>query len=232
MKTNKVKNYALTAIVYLAVFAIYNIIIFLVFKDLNSVFWISYVFMTVAILTNVLIVFISSKKTDVEAAFFGIPLITFSIFHVVAELFTSLVFMIFRNHASVQLTISIQIILLLILVIFGAAAIFARDTVQAISDEVKTNRENIKSLAVDVQMLENSCMDKELKNQLHKVAEAISYSDPMTNDTVAALDEMIKAKVSELKYLCQNNQKNDALQACFQLISYVQERNAKLKISK
>ena len=72
----------------------------------------------------------------------------------------------------------------------------------------------------------------ELKKELHKVSEAIQYSDPMTNDSVAQLDEMIKGKVSELKYLCQSNNKAEAMQACFKLQAYVKERNAKLLISK
>lgn len=232
MKSSKAKNFTMVAIVYLSVLAIYNLVIFLLFKNLNNVFWISYGFMTAAVLANVATVFLLSKNTDVEAAFFGIPLISFSVFHVAAELFASLVFMIFRDHVSVQLTVTIQAILLLIFVIFGAVAIFSRDTVQGVSEKIKTNVFNIKSLAVEVQLLEEDCIDKELKEQLHKVREAINYSDPMTNDSVAQIDELIKSKVSELKYLCQENNKNEAIQVCLKLNSYIKERNGKLLISK
>lgn len=232
MKSSKAKNFTMVAIVYLSVLAIYNLVIFLLFKNLNNVFWISYGFMTAAVLANVATVFLLSKNTDVEAAFFGIPLISFSVFHVAAELFASLVFMIFRDHASVQLTVTIQAILLLIFVIFGAVAIFSRDAVQGVSEKIKTNVFNIKSLAVEVQLLEEDCIDKALKEQLHKVREAINYSDPMTNDSVAQIDELIKSKVSELKYLCQENNKNEAIQVCLKLNSYIKERNGKLLISK
>ena len=101
-----------------------------------------------------------------------------------------------------------------------------------LSDTVKENAFQIKSLAVDVQLLENECMDTELKTQLHKTREAIQYSDPMTNDSVTQLDEMIKGKVSELKYLCQSNNKAEAMQTCFKLQAYIKERNAKLLVSK
>ena len=73
------------AIIYAAVFAVYNLLIFLIFNNFNNIFWISYGFMTAALITNVIIILIASKKTDVEAAFFGIPLMSFSIFHVIAE---------------------------------------------------------------------------------------------------------------------------------------------------
>ena len=232
MKSSKTKNYILTAIIYAAVFAIYNLLIFLIFNNYNNIFWISYGFMTASLIANIIIILIASKKTDVEAAFFGIPLISFSVFHVIAEFFASIVFMIFRANASMKLTIFIQAILFLILVIFGALAVISRDAVQTVSDTVKQNAFQIKSLAVDVELLESDCMDAELKTQLHKTREAIQYSDPMTNESVAQLDEMIKGKVSELKYFCQSNNKAEALQTCFRLQAFVKERNAKLMISK
>ncbi len=232
MNNNKAKNYALFSVIYLSVLAIYNLIIFLIFKEFNNVFWISYGFMTAAFLANVAVVLIASHKSDVEAAFFGIPLLSFSIFHVCAELFASLILMIARFHVSVQLAVTVQVIMLLILLIFGSLAIFSRDTVQQISDNVKTNVANIKALAVEVQLLESDCLDTELKAELHKVAEAIRYSDPMTNDTVAPLDEMIKGKVAELKYQCQNDDKNGALETCYKLEAYIRERNSKLLVSK
>ena len=70
------------------------------------------------------------------------------------------------------------------------------------------------------------------KKQLHKIRDAIYYSDPMTNDYVAQVDQMIRDKVTELKYFCQSDNKNEALQTCFKLKAYIDERNAKLLISK
>ena len=225
MKSTKAKNYVIAAIIYAAVFAIYNLFVFLIFNNFNNIFWISYGFMTASLAANIIIVLIA-------AAFFGIPLLYFSGFHVIAEFFMSFVFMLFREHASVKLTVILQAILFLIVVIFGALAVLSRDTAQTISDTVKQNAFNIKSLAVDVRLLEDDCLDAELKAQLHKVSEAIQYSDPMTNDSVSQLDEMIKGKVSELKYLCQSNNKAEAMQACFKLQAYIKERNNKLLISK
>ena len=232
MKSSSAKNYTLTAIIYAAVFAIYNLLAFLIFSDYNNIFWISYSFMTASLIANIVIVILASKKSDVEAVFFGIPLISFSVFHVAAELFASFVFMAFKTVVGVKLTVFIQAIMFLVLVVFGALAILSRDAVQNISDTVKVNGFNIKSLAIEVQLLENDCLDDELKKQLHKIRDAIYYSDPMTNDYVAQVDQMIRDKVTELKYFCQSDNKNEALQTCFKLKAYIDERNAKLLISK
>lgn len=220
------------AAVYVAVFLIYNIIVMLLFSGKNSVFWISYVFMTVSWGVNLGIALNLLRERNVEATFFGIPLLSLSVFYFFGELFISFVFMLFRTHASVKLAMAIQVIFMLLFIIMSIAALAGKNAVETINNTVETNARNIKSLAVDVQMLENQCLDRELKNELHKVYEAIRYSDPMVTDAVADLDNIISGKISELRYNCQSSNKAEALQICYQLNSYISERNARLLISK
>ena len=40
MKSTKAKNYVIAAIIYAAVFAIYNLFVFLIFNNFNNIFWI------------------------------------------------------------------------------------------------------------------------------------------------------------------------------------------------
>lgn len=228
----KTKKYILAAVVYAAIFAIYNIIVLFAFSGKNNVFWTSYAFMCVGFIANVVIMLLSFKNRDVEAAFLGIPLISFSIFYFFAELFISLIFMIFRNNVGVKLPAIVQTIFFLIFVIFAAMALLARTTVKEVSDNVKVKVSELKNLSIDVKILEDACLDRELKNELHKVTEAIRYADPMANDSVSELDNIIRGKVAELKMFCNSNNKNDALQTCFQISSYLSERNMRLMQSK
>lgn len=226
------KNHILAAIIYAAIFAIYNVLVFVIFDNYNAVFWISYVFMTISFISNIAVVMVSSKARDVEAVFMGIPLLSFSVFHVVAELFASTVLIIFRGTVSIKITLAVQIVLLLLFVVFAAVALLSKNVVTNINETVRVNSTNIKSLAVDVKLLEDDCMDSELKHTLHKLYEAVYYSDPMTNENVAQLDDMIKSKINELKYLCHNNDKNEAIQVCLKLQTYIKERNSKLMLTK
>jgi len=226
------KNHILAAIIYAAIFAIYNVLVFVIFDNYNAVFWISYVFMTISFISNIAVVMVSSKARDVEAVFMGIPLLSFSVFHVVAELFASTVLIIFRSTVSIKITLAVQIVLLLLFVVFAAVALLSKNVVTNINETVRVNSTNIKSLAVDVKLLEDDCTDSELKHTLHKLYEAVYYSDPMTNENVAQLDDMIKSKINELKYLCHNNDKNEAIQVCLKLQTYIKERNSKLMLTK
>ena len=226
------KQYLTVSIIYAAVFAIYNIIVMLLFDDKNAIFWTSYAFMCVAFIANISVTIFSFKTLDVEAVFMGIPLLSFSVFYFFGELFASLVFMLFRGVVGIKLTIAIQVIFMLVFVIFAAVALLSRDAVVGITKNVETKVQSLKLLAVDVKLLEDQCMDKELKAELHKIAEAIRYSDPMTNEALADLDNIIKGKISELKYHCNSNNKNEALQLCYQLSAYISERNQKLILLK
>lgn len=226
------KQYLLFAVVYAAIFAIYNIIVMLLFSGKNHIFWISYGFMCASFAANIFVTIYSFKKLDAEAVFLGIPLLYFSIFYFLGELFMSFVFMLFRNHASTKLTLALQVIFLLIFVIFSAFAMMSRNIVSEINETVDKNAKNIKMLSGEVKLLEDQCLDKELKAELHNVQQAIHYSDAMSNEYVAELDELIHNSVRELKYMCNNNNKSEAMQICVKLESYINERKVKLINSK
>ena len=226
------KQYLTLSITFAAAFAIYNIIVLLLFEGKNNIFWISYGFMCAAFAIDLGITLFSFKSLEAEAVFLGIPLLSFSGFYFFAELFASIVFMLFRKNAGVKLTVAVQLIMLLIYVIFAMMSLLSRDAVSAVNQDVKNKVFTIKILAADVKLLEDQCMDKELKDELHKISEAIRYSDPMTNDALADLDTMIQGKVAELKMQCNGNDKAGAMQSCFQLASFISERNMKLKILK
>lgn len=231
-KKLNIRQYITMSVVFAAVFAIYNIIVLLWFSDKNNIFWISYGFMCAAFAVNISVAMISLKTRDIDAIFMGIPLLYFSVFYFFAELFASFVFMLFKSYAGTKLTVSIQVIMLLIYIIFAALALMTRDAVKSVEKDIRTKVAGIKNLSVDVKILEDQCLDTELKNELHKIAETIRFSDPMANESTAELDGVIKAKISELKFQCNSNNKNDALQTCNQLKSYISERNQRLILSK
>ena len=226
-----VKQYVKFAILYAAIFAIYNIIVLLAFTEKNNIFWISYGFMCAGFAVNIAIT-LYTFRSEIDAVFMGIPLLSFSIFYFFAELFVSVVFMLFKGFAGVTLTVSVQTILLLAFVIVAVVAMMTKDAVEGVNKAIEKNVRTIKNLSVDVKILEDQCMDKELKAELHKISEAIRYSDPMTTDAVAELDELITGKVKELKYHCNSNAKSEAMQICFQLSSFISERNQRLLLSK
>lgn len=228
MKTNNTVGFAL---IYAILLGVFNLLVFLIFKNRTDVFWLSYAFMTLAFVVQIVSMLLAFKTADIETAFFGIPLASFSIYYLIAELVIGTLFMIFQM-AGFTLALIIQLLVLAAFLIIAIISLMARDTVQQIGETIKDNVSSLKTVLVDVEMIRESCSDPDLKESLRKLSETIKYSDPMTNDSVASLEERIMRKVSELRIYVDDNQLSDAKQTCSDLERLYIERNKKLAISK
>ncbi len=234
MKMNsnlKTKNTVGIGLIYVILLVVFNILVFTIFKKHTSVFWLSYAFMTFAFGAQILSMFLSFKTADVETAFFGIPLASLSLYYLCAELVIGALFMIFQQ-AGFTLAFVIQIIVLAAFSIVAIISLMARDTVQEMGSNIKEKVADLKSVVIDVEMMMQGCNDPELKEKLRKLSETIKYSDPMTNESVESVEQMIHYKVSELRAYIDNNQTDDAKQACRELELLYIERNKKLALSK
>ena len=227
----KTKNTIGIAIIYAIVIVVFNIIVFVVFQNRSSVFWLSYAFMMVAFAVQIISMALAFKTADIQAAFFGIPLASFSVYYLCAALVVGLLFMIFQG-AGVTLALVIQLIVLTIFVVIAIISIMARDTVVEVSNDIKNKVVDLKSVQVDVELMASSCGDPELKAALQKLTDTVRYSDPMTNESVADLEKLSRDKVSELKFYLNENNLAEAKRTCAQLEQRFLERNRKLAISK
>lgn len=228
----KQKNLLLTGLIYAILFGVFNLLVFVIFKNRTNVFWLSYSFMTLAFIVQFASLFMSFfKKSDVETIFFGIPLVSFSVYYLVAELCVGTIFMIFQEVGS-TIPLVIQVLILAAFLVVGIIAIMARDAVQEIGDTVKEKVVQLKSVRVDVELLLESCADPDLKSKLRKLSETIKYSDPMTTEAIADVEQRIQQKVSELRIYCENNEAEEAKKTCSALEMLYVERNKKLMISK
>lgn len=228
---NKGKATIGIGLIYVILLGVFNLLVFTIFKTHTSVFWLSYVFMTLAFVVQIVSMFLSFKTADVETAFFGIPLASFSIYYLCAALIVGAIFMAFQN-VGFTLAIVIQVLILAAFLVVAIISLLARDTVQAIGENVKQNVTNHKSILVDVEMLESSCADPELKQALAKLVDTVKYSDPMTTEAIELVEQRIMRKLSELRVSMDNDQIVDALNACKALELLYVERNKKLALSK
>lgn len=218
-------------LIYVILFGVFNMLVFTIFKTRTNVFWLSYAFMTIAFVVQIVSMFLSFKTADVETMFFGIPLASFSIYYLCAALLIGAVFMIFQI-AGFTLAMVIQVLVLAAFLIIAIISLLSRDTVQAIGENVKQNVISHKSILSDVEMLASTCSDPELKQAMNKLADTIRYSDPMSTAAVELVEQRISRKLSELRVSVDNNQIPDALQTCKNLELLYVERNKKLALSK
>ncbi|XCP84526.1 hypothetical protein ABXS75_15930 [Roseburia hominis] len=218
-------------LIYLIAFGVANMLIFFIFDEKNTVFWISYGFMCVAFVVQIVSMFLAFKALEAEAVFFGIPLSSLSLFYFFAAVFTAVVFMFFQN-APLKLALALHIIILAVYTVVAILSLMSRDVVQDVNDQVKVSVTAIRSMQVDVDTLMGYVNDAALKKSLRKLSETIRYSDPMSNDAVVEIEDEIMQAISELRILCENEQNAEAMQACRDTELLFVQRNKLLKATK
>lgn len=227
----KKKSIGMSLAVLGIVFVIYNLLVFLFLTPVTPVFWISYGFMVLAFGLQVLGMYLSFKDFDVQAVFFGIPLAQFTLFYFFAELFMSFVFMIFQN-INWKIPVFLQIVLLAVYAVVAIVSVATRDATKASKDNYQNKATEMRLSTIDIEMLRDEAKDPELKNQLRRLAEAVRYSDPMTNDFVADVDARIHQETFALQTYCQDGDVVAAKDSCAKLQRLYVERNKKLMASK
>jgi hypothetical protein len=227
----KHKNIQLLLMVYVVVFVVYNIILFLIFNDKGTVFWINYGFLVVAFVTQLLSLLLSVKKPNVETIFFGIPLISLSFFYLMSTVVVSLLFM-FYQQIGTTITIIIHLIIFTIFFVIAVLALMAKDAIIDLNETVKTTVQAHKNQNIDVESLMSYAKSPTSKEALRKLSEVIKYSDPITNESVAKLDDLIKLKIDELKLQLELNNDNSIKSICNEIESIYKERNQRLLNSK
>lgn len=230
-KSTAKKSWIMTAIIYAIVFAVFNVLVFVIVNKKNGVFWMSYAFMCLAFVIQIVIMLLALRTLETETVFMGIPLASLSFYYFFAAIFVGAVFMFFQN-APFKLALVLQILILAIYVVVAIMALMSRNVVQDVNDNLKESIEAIKTLTVDVDVFIPQVSDPALKKALKKVSETIKYSDPMSNAAVADIEEQIMQTVNELRVNIENNRNTEAIQTCKDIEVLFMQRNSLLKATK
>ena len=215
-----------------AIFVVYNLFVFVLCKPVTAVFWLSYLFMLAAFVFQVGALKTSFRTLDVEAAFFGIPLMQLSVYYFFAELFASAVFMFFQHAVDIRIPLLIQVLLLAIFIIVAVMSVAGRDAAKESKDHIAQQVSALKGMGVDVELLAKAEADPQLRNKLDKLAESIRYSDPMSTPAIEDVEGRIHQAICELRIYCEHGEKEQALQTVSRLEMMIVERNKKLMLSK
>ena len=114
-------------------------------------------------------------------------------------------------------------------VIKAAAAI---DEIERVDTKVKTQTFFIKSLTVDADTLMASAKSEAVKAECRKVYEAIRYSDPMSNEALAAVESQITLKFAELTEAVKSDNEEMVFNISIELLTLISHRNKMCKVGK
>lgn len=222
----------MTLAVYLIIYAVYNLLIFIIFNQRNAIFWVSYVFFMLAFILHMVCVFYSFKGKDVKAAFFGIPLVYLSNYFVLAELFVSTVFMIFRKSAGMKLCVALQIVLLAIYLVISIVSLASKSYTSDVTEQITVDQRYMQNIRGELESLMQQCQHAEAKEILRKAAEEARYADQRSDESVEQIDRQIEGILEKIENAYNNGDLEGLKQNCTDLINAFKNRNRILNINK
>ena len=222
MKKNSTKGYVILGIL----FALVSIIAFAVPTVKTAIFWIAYVFTAAAFAAQIGIWKTAfGKEETLKSKFLGFPVVHIGIVYAVIQVIAFAVFMFVPTLPAWSATVVCS-------VIAGVSAVCmisadaGRNEIERVEAKVQKKVFYIRELQADVELLADAETEADTKAALIQLAEKIRFSDPMSSEQLADLENKISSKVAELKTT------SSQLEIITDLNSLLDERNKKCKILK
>lgn len=218
--------YILLDLIFLAVF---NTVFFVIGgTEHPASVWISYGFIHFSYLMILVTPFLIRKSSS--AAVFGFSLYSVSAVCFFVEFIVGLVF-IFIGSESYKASLVVQIIIAGIYAIMLISNLIANeytaDSIERHEDEVAY----IKNAASRIKLLIGKASDKKANKEIEKAYDLLHSSPSRSVATVKLLEEEIKNKVSELEDVVSSNNTTAIINISGEIISLVEERNRRIRIS-
>ncbi len=225
------KNKGLSLVITFIIFAVYNIIAFLLPNGKGGMFWIGYGFSMAAILLTAGVGFYTLERKGLKSKVYGVSLLSLVWSYLIAQLILGLLEMALPS-IPFQYGIILNAILLGGCLIGLIAADIAIDEVERIDENVKKKVSYIKSLQTDIESLIGKNKDEVAKRALKDLAEAIRYSDPMSSSQLSAIENEIKVKAAGLTDAAASVDSSAIISICGEMQQLVAERNRTCKTLK
>jgi hypothetical protein len=229
MQLSKIKFLGLLAA--LAALAVFNGVSFFLPLVRDAGIYIACGFSNLAIILAAIITFYALDRMGLRSKFYGLSLIYVSWVYLALQLILGFVFM-----ALPQIPLWVKIVASIVPLgacLLGLIAAEAAITeIKCIDEAVKEKVLFIKSLQVDIEDLAARAGGDSLPKALRELAEAIRYSDPMSDGRLAGMESGIAIKTASLRSLLEAGDREAALGLCGELRRLVGERNRQCKLLK
>ena len=230
------KNFKFYTVIWAALVALYNVIVFLVRPILplvsvayNAGFWIAWGITIAAFICNLICAYAALHGDNLEKTFYRIPLVSMSYTCLISMLVISGALMLIPNcPAWIAAVVCVAVFLLQVISLVKSE--WAAETVEATEQKVKERTSFIRSITTEAQKLMISAQTDEAKASCRKVFEALRYSDPMSNEELEEVETEIKQKFEMLSEKVGAGE--DVTSFTDELMELIGDRNRKCKSTK
>ena len=199
---------------------------FVVPVERTSAFWVAYAFSAVSFAAQIVIWKAAlGREEGLKSKFLGLPVVHIGVVYLVVQIIAFVVFLFIP-------TLPVWSAVIACAVIAGVSAVcmIASDVgcgeIERIEAKVQSKIFRIREMQTEVELLANAEKDTAAKAALAQLAEKLRFSDPVSDERLADLENRIGAKIAELSTAA------DKAAVIEELNSLLEERNRKCKILK
>lgn len=221
MKKDSVKGYVLIGIIFILI----TVVSLAIPTSKNAAFWIAYIFTVVALAAQIVLWKRTFGHKELKSKFLGFPIVHIGIVYLIVQIAVLFVFVFAEKLPAWSALVTCTVIAAMA-AIFMIAADVGRTEIEKVEQKVQGKVFYIKNLQVDIEILASAEKDAKTKKALEQLAEKIRFSDPISNEQLAPLEERIAIAVESLK------SSDDKLEIINQLNKLIDERNKKVETLK
>lgn len=222
MKKISSKGYVILGILFVLV----SVVAFAVPSAKTAAFWISYAFTVIAFAAQIAIWKAGlGCNESLKSKFLGFPVVHIGIVYLVIQSITLAAFLFIPTLPIWSAVVACAAITGVFAVCLITSDV-GRSEIERVSAKVQEKTFFIKQVQTEIELLADAETDVATKSALTQLAEKIRYSDPMSNEQIADIEDRITAKVAELKKAA------DKTNCIVELSSLFDERNRKCKLLK
>lgn len=222
MKKNISKGYFILGILFILV----SVIAFAVPAAKTAAFWISYGFAVIAFAAQLIIWKAALGHSEsLKSKFLGFPVVHIGIVYLIVQVIALAVFL-FIPTLPIWSAVVVCAVVAGVSTVCMIASDVGRSEIERVSAKVREKTFYIKQLQAEVELLAGTEIDAAAKLALTQLAEKIRYSDPMSDEQIADIENRITAKIAELK------SSTEKVKIITELNSLLDERNRKCKLLK
>lgn len=229
MKKNTVRFWVLFAVVV----ALYHVAAFAIPFAKSSVFFISYLFTLVAILSQIYVVKTAANRgRDVRSRFYGFPIIKTGMAYLGSQLALGFFLM------QVGTIVPVWAAVVLCAMLFGCAAVgfisadAVRDGVEYQDVKLQSDITFIRDLQAKTASFDTSGLQSEAAHQVKKLAEAVRYSDPVSSAATQGVEGVLSACIDELQQMIWERNHSQVVELTRNALQLLNQRNHICKGSK
>ncbi len=226
---------------YIAVFtlllALFNVIVFVTPREIGGIskftdsFWVGYIFITVFFIAQLACACFAFKEKNLKKLFYRLSLLSTSYTGLIVTLVVGSIFMIFPI-LPVWIGIVVCAIVLAFNIIAVVKAIAVTEIVEGIDSNMAEKTFFIKRLTIEAQSLMSAAKSDTLRFETKRIYEAIRYSDAVSNETLAEVEDQIKQHFIAFSEAVKDEDAELATATANALAEVIQKRNQLCKLLK